>query len=44
MGVTTGEFAQPRHIAALVTYLASPLAAAIHGADYVIGTGAIKTV
>ncbi|WP_405137310.1 SDR family oxidoreductase [Nocardia sp. NBC_01388] len=44
MGVTTGEFAQPRHIAALVTYLASPLAAAIHGADYVIDGGAIKTV
>ncbi|MFB7723612.1 SDR family oxidoreductase [Nocardia sp. NPDC056100] len=44
MGVTTGEFAQPRQVAALVAYLASPLAGATHGADHVIDGGAIKTV
>ncbi|MFK0297458.1 SDR family oxidoreductase, partial [Streptomyces sp. NPDC090442] len=44
MGATTGEFVDPGHVGALVAYLASPLAAAIHGADYTINAGAIKTV
>ncbi|MFB8278304.1 SDR family oxidoreductase [Nocardia colli] len=43
MGTTTGEFAEPRQVAALVAYLASPLASAIHGSDYAIDGGAIKT-
>ncbi|MDR3400198.1 MAG: SDR family oxidoreductase [Pandoraea sp.] len=43
MGATTGQFAEPEHVASLVAYLASPFAAAIHGADYAINGGAIKT-
>ncbi|VVE34761.1 short-chain dehydrogenase [Pandoraea horticolens] len=43
LGATTGQFADPAHVASLVAYLASPLAAAIHGADYAINGGAIKT-
>ncbi|MEU4955264.1 SDR family oxidoreductase [Streptomyces lavendulae] len=44
MGATIGQFADPSDVGALVAYLASPLAAAIHGADYTINAGAIKTV
>ncbi|MFF2555177.1 SDR family NAD(P)-dependent oxidoreductase [Nocardia sp. NPDC058058] len=44
MGVTTGAFADPRQVAALVAFLSSPLAGAVHGADYAIDGGAIKTV
>ncbi|GAB4583720.1 SDR family NAD(P)-dependent oxidoreductase [Nocardia sp. IFM 10818] len=42
-GATIGEFAQPRQIGALVAFLASPLASAIHGSDYAVNGGAIKT-
>ncbi|MFI6597695.1 SDR family oxidoreductase [Nonomuraea sp. NPDC050536] len=43
-GMTTGKFVEPEEIAALVTYLASPHAASVNGADYVIDGGSIKTV
>ncbi|MER5620325.1 oxidoreductase [Streptosporangium sp. NPDC002544] len=43
MGMTTGRFAEPAEVATLVAYLASPLAASIAGADYLIDGGAIKT-
>ncbi|GAA2274332.1 SDR family oxidoreductase [Nonomuraea roseoviolacea subsp. roseoviolacea] len=44
IGMTTGRFVGPEEVAALVTYLASPHAASVNGADYVIDGGAIKTV
>ncbi|MFG1705702.1 SDR family oxidoreductase [Nonomuraea sp. M3C6] len=43
-GMTTGRFVEPEEVAALVTYLASPHAGSISGADYVIDGGSIKTV
>jgi NAD(P)-dependent dehydrogenase (short-subunit alcohol dehydrogenase family) len=43
MGVTTGRFVEPAEVAALVAYLASPLAGSVTGADHVIDGGAIKT-
>ncbi|WP_326598164.1 oxidoreductase [Streptomyces sp. NBC_01803] len=43
-GMTTGRFVEPSEVAALVTYLASPLAGSITGADHIIDGGAIKTV
>ncbi|MFC5829876.1 SDR family NAD(P)-dependent oxidoreductase [Nonomuraea insulae] len=43
-GMTTGRFIQPDEVAALVTWLASPHAGSVSGADYVIDGGAIKTV
>ncbi|MEU3353730.1 SDR family NAD(P)-dependent oxidoreductase [Streptomyces sp. NPDC037389] len=44
MGATTGAFVDPGHVGALVAYLASPLAAGIHGADHALDGGAVKTV
>ncbi|MBX6386691.1 MAG: SDR family oxidoreductase [Microbispora sp.] len=44
MGMTTGRLVEPAEVAALVTYLASPHAASVNGADLVIDGGAIKTV
>ncbi|MGW0809279.1 SDR family NAD(P)-dependent oxidoreductase [Nonomuraea sp. NPDC002799] len=43
-GMTTGRFVEPEEVAALVTWLASPHAGSVNGADYVIDGGAIKTV
>ncbi|MCK2212261.1 SDR family oxidoreductase [Actinomadura sp. ATCC 31491] len=43
-GMTTGRLIEPDEVAALVTWLASPHAASVSGADYVIDGGAIKTV
>ncbi|SDI40350.1 SDR family NAD(P)-dependent oxidoreductase [Nonomuraea jiangxiensis] len=43
-GMTTGRFIEPEEVAALVTYLASPHAGSISGADYVIDGGSGKTV
>ncbi|MEV0389289.1 SDR family oxidoreductase [Nonomuraea sp. NPDC050643] len=43
-GMTTGRFIEPEEVAALVTWLASPHAGSVTGADYVIDGGAIKTV
>ncbi|MER6945042.1 SDR family oxidoreductase [Nonomuraea sp. NPDC000554] len=43
-GMTTGKFVAPEEVAPLVTYLASPHAASVTGADNVIDGGSIKTV
>ncbi|MGI5291293.1 oxidoreductase [Nonomuraea polychroma] len=44
LGMTTGRFIEPDEVATLVTWLASPHAGSISGADYIIDGGAIKTV
>lgn len=44
MGVTVGRLAEPEEIAALVVFLASPLAGSLTGADYLADGGIIKTV
>ncbi|GAA4531454.1 oxidoreductase [Amycolatopsis samaneae] len=44
MGITTGRLAEPEETAALVAFLASPHAANITGADYLVDGGVIKTV
>jgi NAD(P)-dependent dehydrogenase (short-subunit alcohol dehydrogenase family) len=43
VGMTTGRFVEPAEVAALVAYLASPLAGSVAGADYLIDGGSIKT-
>ncbi|GAA3133594.1 SDR family oxidoreductase [Planomonospora alba] len=43
-GMTTGRLVEPEEVAALVTWLASPHAGSVTGADYVIDGGAVKTV
>jgi NAD(P)-dependent dehydrogenase (short-subunit alcohol dehydrogenase family) len=43
VGMTTGRFIEPAEAAALVVYLASPIAASIAGADLLIDGGAVKT-
>ncbi|MFJ8649203.1 SDR family oxidoreductase [Streptomyces sp. NPDC093546] len=44
MGMVTGRLVAPAEVAALVAYLASPLAGSTTGADHVIDGGATKTV
>ncbi|MDL4773709.1 SDR family oxidoreductase [Actinomadura xylanilytica] len=43
MGMLTARLVEPDEVAALIAYLASPLAASTTGADHVIDGGAIKT-
>ncbi|TDC99628.1 SDR family oxidoreductase [Nonomuraea deserti] len=43
-GMTTGRFIEPEEIATLVTWLVSPHAGSVNGADYIVDGGAIKTV
>ncbi|WP_028927231.1 SDR family NAD(P)-dependent oxidoreductase [Pseudonocardia acaciae] len=43
MGMTTGRLVEPTEVAALIAYLASPLAASTTGADHIIDGGSIKT-
>ncbi|MFC7586532.1 SDR family oxidoreductase [Nonomuraea antimicrobica] len=42
--MTTGRLVTAEEVAALVTWLASPHAGSVNGADYVMDGGAIKTV
>jgi putative oxidoreductase len=44
MGITTGRLTEPEETAALVTFLASPRAGNLTGADYLADGGVIKTV
>ncbi|MFJ8691684.1 SDR family oxidoreductase, partial [Streptomyces roseolilacinus] len=43
-GMLTGRFVDPGEVAALVAYLASPLAGSTTGTDHLIDGGATKTV
>ncbi|TDD88893.1 SDR family oxidoreductase [Actinomadura darangshiensis] len=42
-GMLTGRIIEPAEVAALIAYLASPLAASIVGADHTIDAGVVKT-
>jgi NAD(P)-dependent dehydrogenase (short-subunit alcohol dehydrogenase family) len=42
-GIATGRITESEEVAALITFLASPVAANLHGADIVIDGGTIKT-
>jgi len=44
MGMVTGRISEPEEVADLITYLLSPRAANITGADYLIDGGATRTV
>ncbi|MFE2497874.1 SDR family oxidoreductase [Streptomyces scopuliridis] len=44
MGMVTGRLVSPAEVAALIAYLASPLASSTTGTDHIIDGGAIKTV
>jgi putative oxidoreductase len=44
MGITTGRMTEPEETAALVTFLASPRAANLTGADYLADGGVLKAV
>lgn len=43
-GISIGRGAEPEELADLISYLASDRAAAIHGAEFVIDGGTIRTV
>jgi len=43
-GMLTGRFIEPDEIASIVAYLASPLAASVMGANYVVDGGVSKTL
>jgi NAD(P)-dependent dehydrogenase (short-subunit alcohol dehydrogenase family) len=43
-GIPIGRPAEPHEVADLIAYLASPRAAAIHGAEFVIDGGTVRTV
>lgn len=43
-GIRSGQLTEPEHVASLVAYVASPLASAITGVDYLVDGGVVKTV
>lgn len=43
-GIPIGRGAEPEEVADLIAYLASDRAAAIHGAEFVIDGGTVRTV
>ncbi len=43
-GIPLGRAAEPREVADLIAYLASERAAAIHGAEFIIDGGTVRTV
>ncbi|MFE4516823.1 SDR family oxidoreductase [Kitasatospora sp. NPDC056783] len=43
VGMVTGRLVEPAEVAALIAYLASPLAASTTGTDHLIDGGAVKT-
>jgi NAD(P)-dependent dehydrogenase (short-subunit alcohol dehydrogenase family) len=43
-GISIGRGAEPEEVADLIAYLTSDRAAAIHGAEFVIDGGTIRTV
>jgi NAD(P)-dependent dehydrogenase (short-subunit alcohol dehydrogenase family) len=43
-GIRIGRGAEPEEVADLIAYLASDRAAAIHGAEFVIDGGTVRTV
>lgn len=43
-GISIGRAAEPREVADLIAYLASDRASAIHGAEFVIDGGTVRTV
>ncbi|MEU6393067.1 SDR family oxidoreductase [Streptomyces sp. NPDC046939] len=42
MGMVTGRLTEPEEVAALITYLASPVAGSVTGVDYRIDGGSVK--
>ncbi|WP_193103760.1 SDR family oxidoreductase [Brachybacterium sp. FME24] len=44
MGMLTDRFIEPREIATTIAYLVSPLAASVHGANWVVDAGVSKTI
>lgn len=43
-GIPIGRAAEPHEVADLIAYLASDRAAAIHGAEFIIDGGTVRTV
>jgi NAD(P)-dependent dehydrogenase (short-subunit alcohol dehydrogenase family) len=43
-GIPIGRAAEPAEVADLIAYLASDRAAAIHGAEFIIDGGTVRTV
>lgn len=43
-GLTTGRLVEPEEVAALITFLVSPVTAGLVGAEVVIDSGASKAV
>ena len=42
-GMITGRMIEPREVATAIAYLASPLAASVHGANWAVDAGVSKT-